>query len=192
MPRWAKPLISTADGIPLMAVGQDGDRRVAILPFDLQQSNLPLMSAFPILMANMVNYLSPPGVVQSADVHTGAPESLLPLPQVERVRVVAPTDQVTEFRTGQGPITYAATDVPGLYRVQQIVQGGQQTVDDDLFAANLANPDESDVRPRLTGLSNSGPLDAGLTTLQKEIWGVLAALLLPLLLFEWFWFHRRV
>ncbi len=192
MPRWAKPLISTADGLPLMAVGQDGDRRVAILPFDLQQSNLPLMSAFPILMANMVNYLSPPGVVQSADVHTGAPESLLPLPQVEQVRVAAPNDQVTEFRTGQGPITYAATDVPGLYRVQQIVQGGQQTVDDDLFAANLGNPDESDLRPRLTGLSNPGPFDAGLTLLQKEIWGLLAALILPLLLFEWFWFHRRV
>src|ERR1700738_1888370 len=85
MPRWAKPLISTADGLPLMAVGQDGDRRVAILPFDLQQSNLPLMSAFPILMANMVNYLSPPGVVQSSEIHTGAPASLLPLPQVERV-----------------------------------------------------------------------------------------------------------
>jgi hypothetical protein len=192
LPRWAKPLISTADGVPLMASGQDGDRRVAILPFDLQQSNLPLMSAFPILMANMVNYLAPPGVVQSADIQTGAPESLSPLPQVERVRVSAPNDQAVEFRTGQGPITYAATNVPGLYRVQQIVQGGQQTVDDDFFAANLANPDESDIRPRLTGLNNPGPLDAGLTTLQKEFWGLLAALVLPLLMLEWFWFHRRV
>jgi Ca-activated chloride channel homolog len=192
LPRWAKPLITTADGVPLMASGQDGDRRVAIMPFDLQQSNLPLMSAFPILMANMVNYLSPPGVVQSADIQTGAPESLSPLPQVERVRVAAPNDKAAEFRTGQGPITYATTDVPGLYRVQQIVQGGQQTVDDDLFAANLANPDESDIRPRLSGLNNPGPLDAGLTTLQKEFWGLLAAIVLPLLLFEWFWFHRRV
>jgi hypothetical protein len=192
MPRWAKPMISTADGLPLMAVGQDGDRRVAILPFDLQQSNLPLMSAFPILMANMVNYLSPPGVVQSSEIHTGAPESLIPLPQVERVRVASPSNQITEFRTGQGPITYAATDMPGLYRVQQIVQGGQQTVDDDLFAANLADPSESDIRPRLTGLSNPGSVDAGVAVLQKEIWGVLAALLLPLLLFEWFWFHRRI
>jgi hypothetical protein len=192
MPRWAKPLISTPDGVPLMAVGQDGERRVAILPFDLQQSNLPLLSAFPILMANMVNYLSPPGVVQSSEVHTGSPEMLLPLPQVDRVRVAAPDERAVEFRTGQGTITYATTDLPGLYRVQQIVQGGQQTVDDDLFAANLANPDESDIRPRLSGLSNPGPLDAGLTSLQKEIWGVLAALLLPLLLFEWFWFHRRV
>ena len=193
MPRWAKPLISTADGVPLMAAGQDGDRRIVILPFDLQQSNLPLMSAFPILMANVVNYLSPPGVVQSSEIHTGAPESLSPLPQVERVRVAdaRPTERPSSA-LAQGPITYAGTDVPGLYRVQQIVPGGQQTVEDDLFAANLANRDESDIRPRLSGLSNPGPLDAGLTMLQKEFWGLLAALVLPLLLFEWFWFHRRV
>ncbi len=190
-PRWAKPLITAGDGTPLMVAGQDGDRRVAILPFDLQQSNLWTMSAFPILMSNIVNYLSPPGVVQSPEVQTGAPESLAPLPQVQSVRVTGPTDQVSEFRTGQGPISYASTDVPGLYKVQQIVQGGQQTVDDDLFAANLANPDESDIRPRLTGLNNPGPIEAGVATLQREFWGVLAALVLPLLLFEWFWFHRR-
>ncbi|MGI9147515.1 MAG: vWA domain-containing protein [Chloroflexota bacterium] len=192
MPRWAKPLISTTDGVPLMAAGQDGDRRVVILPFDLQQSNLPLMSAFPILTANLVNYLSPPGVVQSADIQTGAPELLAPLPQVERVRVAAPDQKVTEFRAGQGPLSYSTTDVPGLYRVQQIVQGGQQTIDDDLFAANLANPAASDIRPRLSGLSNPAAFDAGLTILRKEVWAFLAAILLPLLLFEWFWFHRRV
>ena len=191
MPRGGKALITAADGTPLMIAGQDGDRRVAILPFDLQQSNLWTMSAFPILMSNLIGYLSPPGVVQSSEVHTGAPESLLPLPQVQSVRVTGPTDQTVEFRTGSAPISYAATDVPGLYRVQQIVQGGQQTVDDDLFAANLSNPDESDIRPRLTGLDNPGSVDAGLAVLQKEFWGILAALVLPLLLFEWFWFHRR-
>jgi len=191
VPRWGKPLVTAGDGSALMVAGQDGDRRVAILPFDLQQSNLWTMSAFPILMSNLVNYLSPPGVVQAPGIQTGSPESLAPLPQVQSVRVTAPTEQASEFRTGQGPISYAATDVPGLYRVQQIVQGGQQTVEDDLFAANLSNPDESDLRPRLTGLNNPGALEAGVAVLQKEFWGVLAALVLPLLLFEWFWFHRR-
>jgi hypothetical protein len=191
MPRWGKALITAGDGTPLMVAGQDGDRHVAILPFDLQQSNLWTMSAFPILMSNIVNYLSPPGVVQTPGIQTGSPESLAPLPQVQSVRVTSPLDQVSEFRTGQGPISYAATDTPGLYRVQQIVQQGQQTVDDDLFAANLANPDESDLRPRLTGLNNPGPVEAGVAVLQKEFWGLLAALILPLLLFEWFWFHRR-
>jgi len=192
LPRWMKPLITTADGVPLFASGQDGDRRVAILPFDLRQSNLPLSPAFPILMSNMLNYLSPPGVVRTPEIHTGSAESLAPLPQVERVRVAAPNDQAVEFRTSSGPITYAATDTPGLYRVQQIVAGGQQTVEDDLFAANLADPQESDLRPRLSGLQSNAPLEGGLTMLQKEFWGLLAALVLPILLFEWFWFHRRV
>jgi hypothetical protein len=131
-------------------------------------------------------------VVQDSAIQSGAPESLAPLPQVEQVRVVAPNDVVTAFRTGQGPITYAATNTPGLYRVQQIVQGGQQTVEDDLFAANLTNPEESDTRPRLSGLDASGPVDAGLTILRREFWVILAALMLPLVMVEWFWFHRRV
>lgn len=192
LPRWAKPLIVTADGVPLFAAGQDGDRRVAIMPFDLRQSNFPVLPAFPIMMSNLLAYLSPPGVVRSPEIHTGAPESLAPLPQVERVRITGPDDRAVEFRSGSAPITYATTDVPGLYRVQQIVQGGQQTVEDDLFAANLADRDESDVRPRLSGLANTTTFEAGLTMLQKEFWGVLAALALPLLLVEWFWFHRRV
>src|SRR5205823_3627148 len=85
--RWAKPLITAADGTALMVAGQDGDRRVAILPFDLQQSNLWTMSAFPILMSNLVSYLAPAGVVQLPQVQTGSPESLVPLPQVQTVRV---------------------------------------------------------------------------------------------------------
>lgn len=192
MPRWAKPLVSTTDGMPLLAAGQDGDRRVALIPFDLQQSNLPLMSAFPILMANLVGYLSPPGIVLEPAIQTGAPVSLAPLPQVEQVRVTSPSDTSMTFRAGQGPITYAATDTPGLYRVQQVVQRGQQTVDDDLFAANLTSPDESDIRPRLSGLDSPPPVDAGLAILRREFWLVLAALALPLVLVEWLWFHRRL
>jgi Ca-activated chloride channel homolog len=190
--RWARPLITAADGTALLAVGQDGDRRVAIIPFDLRQSNLPLLPAFPILMSNMLSYLSPPGVVQAPEIKTGDPESLAPLPQVERVRVTSPEEHVLEFKSGSGPLTYVTTDVPGLYRVQQLVQGGQQTVEDDLFAANLTDREESDIRPRLTELSNTAAITGGLTQLQKEIWVLLAALVLPLLLFEWFWFHRRV
>ena len=192
LPRWAKALVSTADGIPLFAAGQDGERRVAIVPFDIQQSNLPLSPAFPILMSNVLGYLAPQGVVQAPGIHTGDPEQLSPLPQVERVRVSSPDDHATEFKAGSGPLTYAATDVPGLYRVQQIVQGGQQTVDEDLFAANLTDRDESDIRPRLSGLASTIAPTGGLAMLQKEFWGLFAALVLPLLLVEWFWFHRRV
>ncbi len=190
--RWARPLIAATDGTPLLVAGQDGDRRIAILPFDLRQSSLPLAPAFPILMSNLLGYLSPPGVVQSAAIRTGEPQVIAPLPQVERVRVTGPAERSAEIQVDAKSLTYAATDLPGVYRVQQIVPGGGQTVEEDLFAANLANREESDVRPRLQGLANSAMATAELAPLQRELWALLAALALPLLLFEWFWFHRKV
>jgi Ca-activated chloride channel family protein len=191
LPRWAKSLVATDDGTPLLAAGQEGDRRVAIIPFDLGRSNLPRSPAFPILMSNLLAYLSRSGVVASPEIRTGEPQTLAPLPQVEQVLVIGPDERSLELKAGSGPLTYAATDRPGLYRVQQLVAGGGQTVDEDLFAANLADPDESNVRPRAEGLASAGAQVSEWITLRKEAWGLLAALALPLLLFEWFWFHRR-
>jgi Ca-activated chloride channel homolog len=192
LPRWAKPLITASDGTPLLAAGQDGDRRVVMIPFDLKDSNLPLSPAFPILMSNIFAYLGPSGVVQQSTIQTGDSEALSPEPQVETVRVTAPTGVTTDFKANAGPAVFSATDLPGLYQVQQLTSGGQQTVDEDVFATNLTNRDESDIRPRLTGLGGSDT-GTGLTALlQRELWALLAALALPLLLFEWFWFHRRV
>lgn len=193
MPRWARPLVSTPDGIPLLSAGQDGDRRIAIIPFDLRQSNLPLSPAFPILASNLLAYLSPSGIVQNAEIRTGEVESLAPLPQVERIRVVQPDQQAADLKNGSGPLSYATTDAPGIYRVQQVVAGGGQTVDDDLFAVNLADRAESDLRARIGSALGSAVIAGGdLTLLRKEGWMLLAALALPLLLFEWLWFHRRV
>lgn len=191
MPQWARALVVTAEGVPLLVAGQDGDRRVAVVPFDLRESNLPLSPAFPILMSNLLAYLSPTGVVQTPDLRTGEPVSLAPLPQVEQVRVLDPSQQGTDLPAGGGTLTYAATQVPGVYRVRQILAGGQQTVDDDLFVVNLLDREESDVRPRMSGLAAASTFESVLTTLQREIWPWLAALALPLLLFEWLWFHRR-
>ncbi len=192
LPNWSRSLINASDGSSLLAVGQDGSRRMAILPFDLNQSNLPRSQAFPILMANVISYLSPPGVVEQPAIKTGDAETIVPLPQVEQVQVTGPAGQPTALKTGSGPLTYAATDVPGLYHVQQLVANGGQTLDENVFAANLADPQESDLRPRAQDLAGASPIEATLVPLQKETWPYLAALGLPLLLAEWWWFQRRV
>ncbi len=191
LPDWARPLASSADGTPLLAVGQEGDRRMAIVPFDLRQSNLPLSPSFPILMSNLLSYLSPPGVVQAAAIGTGDAEVITPLPQIDRVRVTGPQDRTTDVKVAAKTVTFIGTDSPGLYRVQQLVANGEQTVDEDLFAANLANRNESDIRPRLSGLDSVTSQALESVPVQREFWLVLASLTLPLLLFEWFWFHRR-
>jgi hypothetical protein len=193
LPSWARTLITTTQGYSLLAAGQEGDRRIAILPFDLAQSSLPRATAFPILMANFVSYLAPPGIVRNHGIATGEPETLLPLPQAERLRVIAPDQQALDLKASNGLLTYSTTDQPGVYRVQQFVTGGSQTVDEDLFAANIGERGESDLRPRMPGQLGAGfDLSDVLVPIQSELWGLLAALALPLLMFEWFWFHRRV
>ena len=46
-------------GDPLVAVGERDGRRVAVIGFDLGESDLPLQVAFPLLMSNLVDHLLP-------------------------------------------------------------------------------------------------------------------------------------
>ncbi|MCZ7669589.1 MAG: hypothetical protein M5U34_21640 [Chloroflexi bacterium] len=55
---WARPLVE-AEGGPLLLIGERNGQRIAVLPFDLRHSDLPLQIAFPILMANITIRLSP-------------------------------------------------------------------------------------------------------------------------------------
>jgi Ca-activated chloride channel homolog len=55
LPDWMRAALWSPEG-PLLAAGQDGGRRVALLSFDPSQSNLPELEAFPQLVANIVSY----------------------------------------------------------------------------------------------------------------------------------------
>src|SRR3712207_7568891 len=56
-PRWASPVLWTADG-PALLEGTTGGRRVIVLAFDLRASNLPRLRAFPVLLARSEEHTS--------------------------------------------------------------------------------------------------------------------------------------
>ncbi len=59
-PGWSKVLIADAkDQAPLLLVGENSGRRVAILAFDLHRSDFPLQVGFPLLVSNLINWLAP-------------------------------------------------------------------------------------------------------------------------------------
>lgn len=74
LPDWALPLIS-APGGPLLLAGEQDGRRIAALTFALQDSDLSLQTAYPILMANLVQYLLPESDPLAAS-DTGLPASV--------------------------------------------------------------------------------------------------------------------
>jgi hypothetical protein len=55
LPDWVSPLASSADG-PLLAAGDNGRQRLAVLAFDPARSNITQLAAFPILARNIVRW----------------------------------------------------------------------------------------------------------------------------------------
>ncbi len=191
-PGWARTLIESDDA-PLLLAGEHDGQRTVIMPFDIRQSNLPLSAAFPIMMANILGYLEPGGQAAQRDLHPGDAITIAPLPQAEDLVIRRPSGPPKTIHVEGQPITFADTGEPGLYGVSQRAAG--QTILEELFAVNASDEQESDIRPRTVLLGNGRPLQAGtqadLVPVNREIWLWLAPLALGLLLFEWFWFHRR-
>jgi hypothetical protein len=177
----------------MLAGERDSRQRVVILPFDLRQTNLPLTASFPILMLNMVNYLEPPGQVDTRDLRPGDLVTIAPLVQTDTIVVRRPDGSTATFKSTGAPLQFDQTALPGIYTATQ--KAGEDVVSQELFAVNPSDERESDVRPRPLTLSSGQPLGgmqaAALVWVQREFWTWLIPPVLLLLLFEWWWFHRR-
>lgn len=192
-PAWAREIVRATTGEPLIIAGETGGRRVVAVAFDLHRSDLPLQVAFPILTANLVEWLRPSTSVGAGQsVTPGEPVSITLLPEADEVAVTAPGGKVTTLRpSGSGSMSFAGTDDLGIYRVEQREQG--QTLGEmEAFAANLFDREESDIAPRpdlaLTGTGPAPP--AGTTTRPMEIWPWVLLASLALLSAEW-WLYNR-
>jgi hypothetical protein len=187
-PGWATALVDSPRS-PLILAGEPGRRRVVWIGFDVLQSTWPLRISFPIFIANAVGWLDPEAA-KSARLLVHPGDALrLPLDEVvPEARVTGPDGSVTTVPLGAGAreFVFAGTALQGIYQVRI----GTNRVD---FAASLLDPAESDTRPADSiDLGRRGAI-AAVTGLRANIenwrWFVLAAL--GVMLFEWWWFHRR-
>lgn len=190
---WAQPLARAAGGNILLA-GEVNAQQIAILPFDLRDSNLPLLIAYPVLMANLLDWFSPAEIVSLPDgLSVGDALVVQPPLLADSVRVTAPDGKVQELPVQGDTVLFSGTDQLGLY-LMEIVQAGEVTLQQN-FAVNLFGTGESDIEP-IDGLD----LRLGGSFVEKdqneklglrEFWIVAAALALLLLLIEWIVYHRR-
>jgi hypothetical protein len=193
VPSWARVLVQSDDA-PLMLAGErEGRQRIVVLPFDLRQTNLPLTPAFPILMLNIMGYLEPPGQVDTRDLRPGDLVTISALPQTEDITVRKPDGTTANFKVAGVPLRYDQTALPGIYTATQ--KASNTAIGQEIFAVNPSNERESDVRPRPLSLAGGqvigAPLAGALVWVQREFWQFLVPPALALLLFEWWWFHRR-
>jgi hypothetical protein len=187
-PGWGKALLDSPQ-TPLMVAGQRERRRVVWVGFDALQSTWPLRVSFPIFMANAVEWLDPANAnAANLLVNPGDPLRL-PLPRgVASVRVTGPDRVAHDLPTLQqsAEFTYGATLKRGLY---QVLAGTNEYT----FCVNLLDAAETDVRPRDElpfGLYDRVKA-ATVRQANLELWRWFALGGLLLLLFEWWFYHRR-
>ena len=191
---WAEPLIRAEDG-DLLLVGEVNARQVAIFSFDLRDSNLPLLIAWPVLMANLLDWFSPAAIVSLPDgLSVGDALVIQPPLFAESARVTAPDGSVQVLPVRGDALVYSATDQLGIYLLEIVVAG--EVKQRQYFAVNLFATGESDIAPVAeTDLMLGGgavQVDVEDQLGLREFWIVAAALALLLLLIEWVVYHRRL
>jgi Ca-activated chloride channel family protein len=187
---WATPL-AEAEGGPIILAGETRGRQIAIIAFDVHHSDLPLQIAWPVLMANLMQWFSPARAVDAPDVLRPA-ESLLIRPPLtaESVLVTRPDGSQRRYPVEQEALSFGETSLPGFYSVE--VRADGETMQTEWFAVNLFAPAESDITPR-------EEITIGTTILgeaqreaqgQEEFWPWVALVGLLVLLVEWYVYHR--
>lgn len=198
-PPWAHVVLGSDKG-PLIVAGRETGRRVAVLAFDLHDSDLTLQTAYPLLMRNLIAYLLPdptggvPVASQpEAPVSVGAAGK-----DVSKIVVEDPAgNQWTYPLTGGADhVLYPETGQLGVYYITQYA--GSAVVAQEAFVVNLAARDESMIRPNLSpglpaGIVNSGstvPVAAANTGEKREVWPLVALAGFGVLLIEWLFAQR--
>ena len=109
-PAWLEPIVQSADG-PLLLAGEQDGRRIAVLAFDPRESNLPKLAAFPLLMANLADWLYPQsgvGALRPGEAAIVPPGATVTTPggstaQATEAGVFADTGEVGIYTVSAGP-----------------------------------------------------------------------------------------
>ena len=188
LPPWADELIGSTRG-PLLFSGTLDGRRMVVFSFSLMQSNLPLRTAFPVLIGNIYQWLNPYRIQET--VSHVQPQDVIELglhPHADRLVVEMPGGGRVSF-AGRQRIPYSDTEELGVYRVVHFA--GTQEIYSEVFIVSLQEVAETNVGNQIAALESSRaavpPIDLPVF---QEIWRFLALVVLFVLLFEWVWYHR--
>ncbi len=187
-PWWGEPVVDSSL-FPLIVAGEHQGGRRLWIGFDVLESTWPFRISFPVFMANAVEWLHPAASSgRGLSVRTGQTVRLPQEPGAGEAVVRHPGggEERVPLSPDARSFLYGSTLEQGIYEAGS----GDKRV---RFAASLLDAEESDTTPR-----SSIPLGAGLEVeasenlrADLEVWRWIAALALLVLMFEWWYYHRR-
>lgn len=114
--------VLTADGKTLLAVDETAGRRLAVLAFDVHDSNLPLKADFPVLMQNLLAWLLPEASADLQDAVCGEEVTITSDVRAESAVVETPSGKVVNLNGGQ----LLDTNEIGVYTLREHYANGEE------------------------------------------------------------------
>jgi hypothetical protein len=198
----AHVLAESASGDPLYAVLErpDGQGKVVVLTVDLDKSDLPLQTAFPIMMTNLLSeFRGSKGELREAVAGGSVAEVVLPVesdPAVVRaLRSPDGREQALVVPAGVTKVAIGPLERCGIWSIVRHSPpktAGTSPGSPDVLAelaCNLADRRESDLRPAEGLPERTTSLAAGFAV--RPIWYYLVASAWLLTCWEWFLYQRR-
>ncbi|MCG8422085.1 MAG: VWA domain-containing protein [Proteobacteria bacterium] len=179
---------------PIIAAKRDGQRKIAAFGFNLAGTDLTLRVAFPLLLVNTLDWFAGDDADLITTYQTG---HRLRVPMdgtygISEVEVVTPVGRKTRAPVTDGQARFYGNWI-GVHRL--VARDRGQVVAVVELAANLANPEESQVAPvddlALGGRTLARPEGFAIAR-RQALWAYLAIVCLLLLAIEWVTYNRRI
>jgi Ca-activated chloride channel homolog len=189
-PKWGVPLVESTESRPLIVAGEINRKRVVWIGFETLQSTWPLRISFPIFIQNALEWLNPAsGHATERTIKAGEPLRVALEQSVTSARVTTPSGEVKNIPVEKSAheIIFGETARQGVYKLQA-------GTNDITFCVNLVDAFESDIRPRdelPLGKFGAGVAATRVQRANMELWRWIALAGLCVLLFEWWWYHKR-
>jgi hypothetical protein len=171
LPGWMAP-VAWSPGGPLLAAGDNGRQRVAVLAFEPPRSNLPALAAFPLLIANVVRWAS--GWAPPASI-AGVPLLVDATPGARTATMTRGGSVVERAVLAGAPVSLTAP-APGLYT---IVESGPGVRRQAVLAVSAGSAPAAAATPVDLRAARSGPRLGSPPSL--EAWFLAAALVMMVL-----------
>lgn len=187
-PSWAVSVVD-AQQTPLILAGELGRQKIVWIGFDTLLSTWPLRISFPIFVQNAVEWLNPASAKNAQLLVRAGQAFRFPLVEtVTSAEITLPdgTKKPLTIEPNSRELIFGDTTRQGTYRLKL---GANET----LFCVDLLDAAESNTKPK-SELSLGKYVQVEATAVKRanvDVWRWIAAAALAVLMFEWWFYHKR-
>lgn len=170
----------------LLIVDNVPNRKIVFVALNILKSDLPLRIAFPVIVANTIQWFQSASRIQEHHLFTGEILRKQLEDEVESVTITGPRTQTWEIPVEDGELLFDGTSIAGFYELKI---GDRE----EIWAVNLTDEDESQIRAAdvVKDLLAEKVVLGGSTLLRYPPWIYLVFLAITLSVVEWFLYQQR-